>query len=74
MWTEASVERLNHLGKNMVFLIREIKNFIPEGRLIVSLGVNFLPLYGYEISRAVEALTFSMKGGITVVSDNLDMR
>ncbi|MDI9611250.1 MAG: hypothetical protein QXQ38_04850 [Archaeoglobaceae archaeon] len=98
--------------------IEDIKNFIPEDRIVISFGVNFLLLYGYDISKAIEALieiekgvlitavigkvpselltfhdvfieiiksedsfiayhnyvaklTFSMKGGVTVVSDNL---
>lgn len=98
--------------------IGDIKNFIPEDRITVSFGVNFLSIYGYDTSKSIEALieidkgilitavigkvpselltfhdvfieiiksedsfisyhnyvaklTFSMKGGVTVVSDNL---
>ncbi|MEM0330002.1 MAG: hypothetical protein QXW84_01340 [Archaeoglobaceae archaeon] len=146
LWTDASVERINHFAKkygfpksgeallvatekDCVYLqsiykldlseVKEIKNFIPENRLVISFGVNFLPIYSHDISKAIEALieidrgilitavvgkapeelltfhdvfieiiksedsfiayhnyvaklTFSMKGGVTVVSDNLE--
>mgnify|MGYP001772543132 CR=1 FL=1 len=148
LWTDAAIERINHLGKKYGFPktgdaiviasekecaylrvlerirleeLEGIRTLIPENRLVVSFGVNFLPFYGYEISKAIEALieidrgvlltaivgkvpegittfhdvqidiiksedsfisyhsyiaklTFSMKGGVTVVSDNLDLR
>lgn len=146
LWTDASVERMNHFAKkygfpksgeallvatekDCIYLqsidkldigeVKEIKNFIPENRLVISFGVNFLPIYNYDISKVIEALieidrgilitavlgrapeelltfhdvfieiiksedsfiayhnyiaklTFSMKGGVTVVSDNLE--
>lgn len=108
-----TVDRLN------IDELADIKSFIPEDRLVISFGVNFLSIYGHDISRAIEALieidkgilitaivgrvpdelltfhdvfieviksedsfiayhnyiaklTFSMKGGVTVVSDNLE--
>ncbi|MFN3384425.1 MAG: hypothetical protein ACK401_05970 [Archaeoglobaceae archaeon] len=148
LWTDAAVERINHLGRKYGFPtngeaivvatdkgcaylrvvdrvnideLEEIRTFIPENKLVISFGVNFLPFYGYDVSKAIEALieidkgvlltaivgkvpegittfhdvhieiiksedsfiayhnyiaklTFSMKGGVTVVSDNLDLR
>ncbi|MEM0022138.1 MAG: hypothetical protein QXD49_01230 [Archaeoglobaceae archaeon] len=148
LWTDAAIERINHLGRKYGFPkvgdaivvaskkecdylrvvekisleeLGEIRTFIPENKLVVSFGVNFLPFYGYDVSKAIEALieidrgvlltaivgkvpegittfhdvhieiiksgnsfiayhnyiaklTFSMKGGVTVVSDNLDLR
>jgi len=134
LWTDAAVERMNHEAlivaaeKDCIYLrsveklkieeVKDIKTFIPEDRLVISFGVNFLSIYGYELSKAIEAiiendrgvmitaivgkvpnelltfhdvfieiiksedsfiayhnyiakLTFSMKGGVTVVSDNL---
>ncbi|MDW7990183.1 MAG: hypothetical protein RMH75_05925 [Archaeoglobaceae archaeon] len=148
LWTDAAIERINHLGKKYGFPktgdtiiissekdcyylrviekmgledLEGIKSLIPESKLIISFGINFLPFYGHDVSKAVEALieidrgvlitaivgkvpeglttfhdvhidiiksedsfiayhnyiaklTFSMKGGVTVVSDNLDLR
>ncbi|MCS7129831.1 MAG: hypothetical protein NZ872_00240 [Archaeoglobaceae archaeon] len=108
-----SVEKLN------IEEIGDVKNFIPENKIVISFGVNFLSIYGHDLSKAIEALieidkgilitaivgkvpnelltfhdvfieiiksedsfiayhnyiaklTFSMKGGVTVVSDNLE--
>lgn len=109
---------LRSVEKLKIEEVKDIKTFIPEDRLVISFGVNFLSIYGYELSKAIEAiieidrgvmitaivgkvpnelltfhdvfieiiksedsfiayhnyiakLTFSMKGGVTVVSDNL---
>jgi hypothetical protein len=148
LWTDAAVERINHLGKKYGFPkhgeavliasekdcfplkileklkieeINRLKSFLPENRLILSFGMNFLSFYGIDASKAIESLieidrgilintvigkipegltafhdvqidiiksedsfiayhnyvaklTFSMKGGVTIVSDSLEMR
>uniref|UniRef100_A0A7J2TI39 Uncharacterized protein n=1 Tax=Archaeoglobus fulgidus TaxID=2234 RepID=A0A7J2TI39_ARCFL len=148
LWTDAAVERVNHLGKKYNFPrngeaiviasekdcfflrvierleleeIRRLNSLLPENRLILSFGINFLNFYGRDLSRVIDSLieiengilitaivgkapeelktfhdfqidvmrsedsfiayhnyvaklTFSMKGGVTILSDSLDLR
>ncbi len=91
LWTDAAVERINHLGKKYGFptfgeavIIGsrkecEFLNVIgrhdvfddpgtimnsvqSQNRIIISLGINFLELFGYSLSKAIEILIEHEKG------------
>ncbi len=91
LWTDAAVERINHLGKKYGFptdgealvvgsgkecmylkciervdvysdLSRLMKLLPVENKIIISFGVNFIGIYGYQISRVVEMLVEHEKG------------
>ncbi|MCS7143617.1 MAG: hypothetical protein NZ879_01195 [Archaeoglobaceae archaeon] len=47
---------LRNVEKLDIEEIEDIKNFIPESKLVISFGVNFLSIYGHEISKAIEEL------------------
>ncbi|MEM0353673.1 MAG: hypothetical protein QXM15_04115, partial [Archaeoglobaceae archaeon] len=78
LWTDAAIERINHLGRKYGFPkvgdaivvaskkecdylrvvekisleeLGEVRTFISENKLVVSFGVNFLPFYGYDVSK-----------------------
>lgn len=91
LWTDAAVERINHMGKKYGFptygeaivigsrkdciYLNVIKRYevfedfretmmtvSSENRIIISFGINFLELFGYDISKAVELLIEHEKG------------
>lgn len=91
LWTDAAVERINHIAKKYGFPMHGeavvvgarkqcefldvignygvyddlggiLKSLPLENRVVISFGVNFLELFGYEISKAVEMIIEHEKG------------
>ncbi len=90
LWTDAAVERINHLGRKYGFPTfgdavvigsrkeceflnvigrfdvfddpKSVMSLQPHSRMILSLGINFLELFGYSISKAIEILIEHEKG------------
>jgi len=91
LWTDAAVERINHLGakfgfpkKNDVILIgtsqnceflteigrlrvsndlpNDLSKFISDDDVIISMGFDFLEIYGYDLSHAVKTIVGQKKG------------
>ncbi len=91
LWTDAAVERINHLGKKYGFpvegealvvgsgkecqylkcieradvysdLSRLMKLLPLDNKVIVSFGVDFIHLYGFELSRVIELLVEHERG------------
>ncbi|RLI78542.1 hypothetical protein DRP05_06830 [Archaeoglobales archaeon] len=104
LWTDAAVERINHLGKKYGFPIEgdalvvysqkscvflhelekvdfiedlpEVVKKLPVNRdIIISFGLNFLPLYGININSAIRAIIEHERGIMftCIINNNSDV-
>jgi hypothetical protein len=91
LWTDASVERVNHMGQKFGFptdfdaviigsgkscdflneigrvrisnsLSEELSNFISDDDVAISMGIDFLELYRYDLNYAVRAIIDQERG------------